>query len=179
MLGRLAQVPIRDILTILLQWALPLALILLYARWQQGRLAAQRNSLVGWFSSLHSLSKQLSKHRAPTKMVEAALVGTMRTFGTRKGYAVLRGAGEGDSTEASGQGLSTRTVEALGSEPLLNYCASAADRWDTLLIVSGLSSTETEVAAQGDPLFQKFIARAPSRQVVQWAQPAQEARVPQ
>jgi diguanylate cyclase (GGDEF)-like protein/putative nucleotidyltransferase with HDIG domain len=118
---------------------------------------AQRNSLMGWFSNLHTLSKEFDKGSDPQQIAACALAGTLSIFGATDGYVVLHGEAEGDSTHTTAQGFSAHTVEVLGSEPMRTYLASSAERWGELLVVSDLSGFEVETAAQRQPLFQDFI----------------------
>jgi len=112
---------------------------------------------MGWFSNLHTLSKEFDKGSDPQQIAASALAGTLSTFGAKDGYVVLQGEAGGDSTHTTAQGFSAHMVEVLGSEPMRTYLASSAERWGELLVVSDLFRFKAETAWQRQPLFQNFI----------------------
>ncbi len=112
---------------------------------------------MGWFSNLHTLSKEFEKGSDPQQIAAYALAGTLSVFGAEDGYVVLQGGAGGDSPHVTAQGFSAATVEVLRSEPMRTYLASSAERWGELLVVSDLSGSVVETSGQRQPLFKTFI----------------------
>ncbi|MGA9055416.1 MAG: diguanylate cyclase [Terriglobia bacterium] len=156
MAGTLSQLSDWHISILFLAWALLVASLILI-RIRQRSAMAQRKSLLGWFSNLHTLSKELDKGSDPQQIAASALAGTLSIFGAKDGCVVLQGETGGDSTHTTAEGFSAHTVEVLGSEPMRTYLASSAERWGELLVVSDLFGSEVETAGQRQPLFQNFI----------------------
>jgi len=156
MAGTLSQLSEWHTSILFLLWALLVASFILI-RIQRRSAIAQRNSLMGWFSNLNTLSKELDKGSDPQQIAASALAGTLSIFGAKDGYVVLQGEAEGDSRHTTAQGFSAHTVELLGSEPMRTYLASSAERWGELFVVSDLFGLEVETAGQRQPLFQNLI----------------------
>ena len=156
MAGTSSQFSEWHIYILFLAWALLVAFLILI-RIQQRRWMAQRNSLKGWLSNLHTLSKEFDKGSDPQQIAAYALASTLSIFGAKDGCVVLQGEAGGDSTHTTAQGFSAHTVEVLGSEPMRTYLASSAERWGELLVVSDLFGFEVETAGQRQPFFQNFI----------------------
>ncbi len=118
---------------------------------------AQRELLMGWFSNLHTFSKEFDKGSDPQQIAASALAGALSIFGAKDGYVVLQGEAGEDSTHTTARGFSAHTLEVLESDPMRTYLASSAWRWGELLVIPDLFGSEVETAGQRLPLFQNLI----------------------
>jgi len=137
---------------------LPAAVLFILFRIQRHGALAQRNSLLGWFSSLHTFSQELDRSSDPKEMADAALAGTLRAYGATDGVVILKQEAAGESNHISSKGLSTHALEVVSAEPMRMFLASAAERWGPSLVVSDLRRTATLDEGQRGSLLRDLIA---------------------
>jgi diguanylate cyclase (GGDEF)-like protein len=146
------------------QWPVLFALLLVgaafavRARMQKQRVLAQRNSLLNWFSSLHTFRRNVDEGSDTAEIVEAVLAGTLRIYGDGDGLVLLGSEAAGSLSQVCARGLSARVVEVVSAEPMRAYLTSAFENWGSLLVVPDLHKPGMPEEWERVPLLRQFIA---------------------
>ena len=153
-----------DIFQWLLHWAFSIQSLLLFLfaalavgmGMQARRRGAQRNSLVGLFSSLQTFDRSFDQRGDLEKIAQSALDGTLKALGAKQGLVFLEGEAGPGSGQISGCGLSAIGLEKLSAKPMRIYLALCPQRWGNLLALGDLGAEELQSGPFG-PEFREFV----------------------
>jgi diguanylate cyclase (GGDEF)-like protein/putative nucleotidyltransferase with HDIG domain len=153
-----------DIFQWLLHWAFSIQSLLLFLfaalavgmGMQARRRGAQRNSLVGLFSSLQTFDRSFDQRGDLEKIAQSALDGTLKALGAKQGLVFLEGEAGPGSGQISGCGLSAIGLEKLSAKPMRIYLALCPQRWGNLLALGDLGAGKLQSGPFG-PEFHEFV----------------------
>ncbi len=123
---------------------------------QARRRGAQRNSLVGLFSSLQTFDQSFGQCGDLEKMAEGALAGMMKALGATHGLILLEGEAGPGSGQMSARGLSAGAVEKLTTKPMRIYLGLSSKRWGNLLTLADLGAEQFDAGPFGSE-FHEFV----------------------
>ena len=123
---------------------------------QARRRGAQRNSLVGLFTSLQTFDQSFGQSGDLAKMAEGALAGMMKVLGATHGLILLEGAVGPGSGQMSACGMSKEAVEKLTTKPMRIYLGLSSQRWGNLLTLADLEAEHLAAGRLGSE-FPEFV----------------------